>query len=54
MTKIAAVAGNLKPGQVPDAATVAKLQKLSTEIDTKKLTQASQNITAWVSKNCHA
>jgi hypothetical protein len=52
MSKIASVAGNLKAGQVPDAATVAKLQKLSTEIDTQKLTQASQNITAWVSKNC--
>jgi hypothetical protein len=54
MSKIADVAGNLKPGQTPDAATIAKLQKLSTSIDTQKLTQASQNITAWVTKNCKA
>jgi hypothetical protein len=54
MSKVADVAGNLKPGQTPDAATIAKLQKLSTEIDTQKLTTASQNITAWVSKNCKA
>jgi hypothetical protein len=38
-------------GGKPDA---AKLQKLSTEIDTAKLTQASQNISTWVTKNCHA
>jgi len=31
-----------------------KLQKLATSIDTQKLTTASQNITAWVSKNCKA
>ncbi len=54
MTKIAGVVGNLKPGQTPDPATLAKLQKLSTSIDTQKLTQASQNITAWVTKNCHS
>jgi hypothetical protein len=52
LSKVASVAGDLKPGQTPDAATLAKLQKLSTEIDTQKLTQASQNITAWVAKNC--
>jgi hypothetical protein len=54
MSKIADVAGNLKPGQTPDPATLQKLQKLATSIDTQKLTQASQNITAWVSKNCKA
>ena len=53
-SKIADVAGNLKTGQTPDAATIAKLQKLSTEIDQTKITQASQNITAWATKNCHA
>jgi hypothetical protein len=53
-SKVADVAGNLKPGQTPDAATLAKLQKLSTQVDTAKLTQASQRITAWVQKNCHA
>jgi hypothetical protein len=54
MTKIADVVGNVKPGQTPDPATLAKLQKLSTSIDTQKLTQASQNITNWVTKNCHS
>jgi hypothetical protein len=54
MSKVADVAGNMKPGQTPDPATLQKLQKLATSIDTQKLTQASQNITAWVSKNCKA
>jgi hypothetical protein len=36
-------------GGKPD---VAKLQKISTEIDTAKLTQASQNISNWATKNC--
>ena len=54
MSKVADVAGNLKPGQTPDTATLQKLQKLATSIDTQKLTQASQNITAWVAKNCKA
>ena len=54
LKKVAAVAGNLKPGETPDAATIAKLQKFSTEIDTQKLSQAGQNITTWVQKNCHA
>jgi hypothetical protein len=54
LKKLSAVIGNFKPGQVPDAATLAKLQKLGTSIDTQKLTQAAQNIEAWVTKNCHA
>ena len=45
---------NLTSGQVPDAATIAKLTKLSSEIDQAKLTQAEQNISAWGAKNCHA
>jgi hypothetical protein len=53
-SKIAEATGSLKPGKTPDAATAAKLQKLATEIDQTKLTQASQNITAWVQKNCKA
>ena len=53
-SKIAEVAGSLKTGQTPDPATIAKLQKLSTEVDQTKLTQASQHISAWVTKNCHA
>jgi hypothetical protein len=52
-SKIAEVAGSLKAGATPDAATIAKLQKISTQVDQKKLTQASQKITAWVQKNCH-
>src|SRR5713101_8125638 len=46
-SKIATVAGHLKIGQTPDAATIAKLQKLSTEIDQTKLTAASKHIAAW-------
>jgi hypothetical protein len=53
-SKIAEVAGNIKGGQTPDPATIAKLQKISTEVDQTKLTQASQHISAWVTKNCHA
>ncbi|HEY7691904.1 MAG TPA: hypothetical protein VH816_06135 [Gaiellaceae bacterium] len=53
MSKVADVAGNLKPGQTPDPATLAKLQKLATSIDSQKLTAASQHISAWVAKNCH-
>jgi hypothetical protein len=52
MTKIADALGGLKPGGTPDAATLAKLQKLSTEIDQAKLTAASAHISAWVQKNC--
>jgi hypothetical protein len=37
----------------PDAATIAKLQKLATEIDQKKLTAASTHISASVQKNCN-
>ena len=54
MKKIADVIGNVKPGQTPDAAAIAKLQKLGTSIDTQKLTQASEHITTWVAQNCHA
>jgi hypothetical protein len=54
MSKVADVAGDLKPGQTPSPAQLQKLQTLATSIDTQKLTQASQNITAWVAKNCKA
>jgi hypothetical protein len=50
--KIADAMGNVKPGQTPDAQTLAKLQKLSTEIDQTKLQQASTHISNWVQKNC--
>ena len=54
MSKVADVAGDLKPGQTPSATQLQKLQQLSTSIDTQKLTTASQHITAWVTKNCKA
>jgi hypothetical protein len=36
----------------PDASAIAKLQKLSQEIDEQKVTQASTNISTWLTKNC--
>ncbi len=45
---------DLTSGKVPDAATIAKLTKLSTELDTAALTKAETNISTWASKNCHA
>jgi hypothetical protein len=36
----------------PDASAIAKLQKLSGEIDEAKVTQASQNISTWLTTNC--
>jgi hypothetical protein len=53
-SKVAEVAGGLKAGTTPDAATIAKLQKLQTEVDQTKLTQAGQHISAWAQKNCKA
>jgi hypothetical protein len=50
--KIADAVGGMKQGTVPDAATLAKLGKLSSEIDSTKLTQASQHISSWLLKNC--
>jgi hypothetical protein len=52
MKKVADAAGGLKPGSTPDAATIAKLQKLATEINQKKLTATTAHIQAWVQKNC--
>lgn len=51
-TKIADALGNVKQGSTPDAATLAKLMKLSTELDTAKLTKASEHITSWLRANC--
>lgn len=36
----------------PDAATLAKLQKLSTTLDSQEVRQASAHIEAWAKKNC--
>jgi hypothetical protein len=44
---------DLKSGKTPDAATVAKLQKLIGEINQAKVTKAANNISAWASANCH-
>jgi hypothetical protein len=40
------------PGQVPNAATLAKLQQLSTSIDQTAVTKAATNISAWAKNNC--
>jgi hypothetical protein len=49
---VADAVGDIKPGQTPSAEALAKLQKLSTQIDQAKLTAASAHISAWVQKNC--
>jgi hypothetical protein len=36
----------------PDAATLAKLQKLATTLDSKEVRQAAAHIEAWAKKNC--
>jgi len=36
----------------PDAATLAKLQKLSTTLDSQAVQQAAAHIEAWAKKNC--
>jgi hypothetical protein len=43
---------DLTSGTAPSADVIARLQKLSTEIDQAKLATASQHIGAWVQKNC--
>ncbi len=53
-SKIADAIVNFKPGTTPDPAALAKLQKVSAEIDTNRLTQASQNIAAWLQENCRS
>jgi hypothetical protein len=50
--KVADIYGNVKPGQVPDAATLQKLQGLQS--DAQKVSAAGQKIAAWAQKNCHA
>ncbi len=43
---------HFKAGSVPDAATLTKLQKLSTSINQAEVTTASTHIAAWAQKNC--
>jgi hypothetical protein len=43
---------DLSSGKTPSPEVIARLQKLSTEIDQTKLAEASQHISAWIQKNC--
>lgn len=54
LTKLASAVGTVKPGQKPNAATLAKLQKLATSVNQAQLTQAGRHIQAWIQKNCKA
>ena len=45
---------NLKAGATPDAATIAKLEQLASEVNTPALTKADSQIAAWAAANCHA
>ena len=43
---------DLSSGKAPSADVIAKLSKLSSQIDTAKVSQASTNISTWATKNC--
>ena len=43
---------DLKSGETPSAADLAKLQEAAQSIDTAKVTAASQRLSAWAQKNC--
>jgi hypothetical protein len=43
---------NLSSGQVPSAATIAKLQALGAKFNTPEIQQASKNLTAWSNEHC--
>lgn len=43
---------DLSGGKQPDAATIQRLQKVTSEINTTKLDQASRRISAWAQENC--
>ena len=43
---------DLKPGQTPDPATLAKFAAAAKSFDNAKLTAATTEIEAWVTKNC--
>jgi cell fate (sporulation/competence/biofilm development) regulator YlbF (YheA/YmcA/DUF963 family) len=45
---------DLSGNKAPDQATLAKLQKVTSEIDQQKLSAAGAHITAWAQKNCKA
>jgi hypothetical protein len=43
---------NLKPGEVPDAGTIAKIAAIGKSLDSQKLQQAVSDISTWTQKNC--
>jgi hypothetical protein len=43
---------DLTSGKAPSASVIAQLVKLSSQLDTQKLTVASQHIAAWAHTNC--
>ena len=43
---------DLSAGKTPSPEVLAKIVKLSSELDQAKLTKAETNISAWASKNC--
>ena len=45
---------HFEAGQVPDAATIAKLAKAASSLNGQDLTKANTEISAWVTKNCSA
>ena len=45
---------HFEAGQVPDAATIAKLAKAAQSLNGQDLTKANAEISAWVTKNCSA
>jgi hypothetical protein len=51
-SKIAGALGGYTPGSTPSAAQLAKMMKAVQGLDQAKITQAGQNIGAWVQKNC--
>lgn len=51
-TKLANAGLTFKAGQTPSSDQLAKLQEAIKQIDTAKVQQASQRISAWVRKNC--
>jgi hypothetical protein len=43
---------DLTSGKAPSAEMIAKLSQISTEIDSAKVSEASQHISTWAQKNC--
>jgi hypothetical protein len=52
--KVAAIVGNLKPGESPSASQIAQLAALETSSTTSNFATAAAHIGAWVAQNCHA